>query len=152
MTVPEGDEVMTAETLQASQLEHRDYVAAVEDYYRRGWTDGLPVIPPEPARVGAFLDAGGVTAREVVGAVPTRDVIVTAEDVAEVSARTGQHLTCVYVPTAPNPTSGFLLLVPQSQLIPLAMSVDAAMKMIVTCGVVLPEPPAARVAHLPGGP
>jgi hypothetical protein len=82
MTVPEGDEVMTAETLQASQLEHRDYVAAVEDYYRRGWTDGLPVIPPEPARVGAFLDAGGVTAREVVGAVPTRDVIVTAEDVA----------------------------------------------------------------------
>ena len=73
---------MTAETLQASQLEHRDYVAAVEDYYRRGWTDGLPVIPPEPARVAAFLDAGGVTAREVVGAVPTRDVIVTAEDVA----------------------------------------------------------------------
>ena len=73
---------MTAETLQASQLKHRDYVAAVEDYYRRGWTDGLPVIPPEPARVAAFLDAGGVTAREVVGAVPTRDVIVTAEDVA----------------------------------------------------------------------
>jgi hypothetical protein len=73
---------MTAETLQASQLRHRDYVAAVEDYYRRGWTDGLPVIPPEPAPVAAFLDAGGVTAREVVGAVPTRDVIVTAEDVA----------------------------------------------------------------------
>jgi uncharacterized membrane protein len=77
---------------------------------------------------------------------------VTAEDVAEASAVTGQHLTCVYVPTAPNPTSGFLLMVPQSQLIPLSMSVDAAMKMIVTCGVVLPEPPASRVAHLPGGP
>ena len=29
MTVPEGDKVMTAETLQASQLEHRGYVAAV---------------------------------------------------------------------------------------------------------------------------
>jgi uncharacterized membrane protein len=66
---------------------------------------------------------------------------VTAEDVAEVSSRTGQHLTCVFVSTAPNPTSGFIILVPQSQLIQLDMSVDAAMRMIVTCGVVLPEPP-----------
>jgi uncharacterized membrane protein len=74
---------------------------------------------------------------------------VTAEDVAEVSRRTGQQLTCVFVSTAPNPTSGFIILVPKSQLIQLEMSVDAAMKMIVTCGVVLPEPP---VAHLPGPP
>jgi uncharacterized membrane protein len=74
---------------------------------------------------------------------------VTAEDVAEVSLRTGQHVKCVFVSTAPNPTSGFIILVPQDQLVPLDMSIDAAMKMIVTCGVVLPEPP---VAHLPGGP
>ena len=74
---------------------------------------------------------------------------VTAEDVAEVSRRTGQHVSCVFVSTAPNPTSGFIILVPRQQLIPLDMSIDAAMKMIVTCGVVLPEPP---VAHLVGGP
>jgi uncharacterized membrane protein len=74
---------------------------------------------------------------------------VTAEDVAEVSRRTGQHVKCVFVSTAPNPTSGFIILVPQDQLLPLDMSIDAAMKMIVTCGVVLPEPP---VAHLPYGP
>jgi uncharacterized membrane protein len=71
---------------------------------------------------------------------------VTAEDVAEVSSRTGQHVKCVFISTAPNPTSGFIILVPQNQLIELGMSVDAAMKMIVTCGVVLPDPP---VAHLP---
>jgi uncharacterized membrane protein len=74
---------------------------------------------------------------------------VTAEDVSEVSRRTGQHVKCVFVSTAPNPTSGFIILVPQDQLLPLEMSIDAAMKMIVTCGVVLPEAP---VAHLPGGP
>jgi uncharacterized membrane protein len=74
---------------------------------------------------------------------------VTAEDVVEVSRRTGQHVRCVFISTAPNPTSGFIILVPQTQLIELEMSVDAAMKMIVTCGVVLPEPP---VAHLPVGP
>lgn len=78
---------------------------------------------------------------------------VTAEDVAEVSGRTGRHLSCVYVPTAPNPTSGFILLVPQEELIALGMSVDAAMKMIVTCGVVLPDATSRnRVAQLPGGP
>src|SRR5665213_1264282 len=71
---------------------------------------------------------------------------VTADNVAEVSNRTGEQLTCVFVSTAPNPTSGFIILVPKRQLIALEMSVDAAMKMIVTCGVVLPEPP---VAHLP---
>jgi uncharacterized membrane protein len=74
---------------------------------------------------------------------------VTAEDVVEVSRRTGQHVKCVFVSTAPNPTSGFIILVPEEQLIPLEMSIDSAMRMIVTCGVVLPEPP---VAHLPGGP
>lgn len=74
---------------------------------------------------------------------------VTAPEVVEVSRRTGQQLSCVFVSTAPNPTSGFIILVPKSQMIPLEMSVDAAMKMIVTCGVVLPEPP---VAHLPVGP
>jgi uncharacterized membrane protein len=74
---------------------------------------------------------------------------VTADDVAEVSRRTGQHVRCVFISTAPNPTSGFIILVPHDQLLQLDMSVDAAMKMIVTCGVVLPDPP---VAHLPVGP
>jgi uncharacterized membrane protein len=54
-----------------------------------------------------------------------------------------------FVSTAPNPTSGFIILVPEELLIPLDMSIDAAMKMIVTCGVVLPEAP---VAHLTPGP
>ncbi len=69
---------------------------------------------------------------------------VTAEDVAEVSARTGEQQVCVFVSAAPNPTSGFIVLVPRSQLIELDMSIDAAMKMIVTCGVVLPSAPMPR--------
>ncbi|MGH8218290.1 MAG: DUF502 domain-containing protein [Steroidobacteraceae bacterium] len=63
---------------------------------------------------------------------------VTAEDVPEVSAKTGEPLVCVFISPAPNPTAGFIILVPHSQLVPLDMSVDAAMKMIVTCGVVTP--------------
>ncbi len=63
---------------------------------------------------------------------------VTADDVAEVSAKTGEPLLCVFISPAPNPTAGFIILVPRSQVIPLDMTVDAAMKMIVTCGVVTP--------------
>jgi uncharacterized membrane protein len=64
---------------------------------------------------------------------------VTAENIAEISAKTGETQVCVYVPTTPNPTSGLIVMVPRSQVIPLDMSVDAAMKMIVTLGVVSPQ-------------
>jgi hypothetical protein len=48
----------------------------------------------------------------------------------------------VFIPTTPNPTSGFIVMVPRSQAIELEMSIDAAMKMIVTLGVVVPPAPA----------
>ncbi|MEJ1960461.1 MAG: DUF502 domain-containing protein [Gammaproteobacteria bacterium] len=66
---------------------------------------------------------------------------ITAEGIAEVGAKTGAAHSCVYIPTAPNPTSGFIVMVPTSELLELHMSVDSAMKMIITCGVVMPAPP-----------
>jgi uncharacterized membrane protein len=45
----------------------------------------------------------------------------------------------VYVPTTPNPTSGFFLMMPRADVIELDMSVDAALKYIVSMGVVAPE-------------
>ena len=72
---------------------------------------------------------------------------VTAEDVPEVGAKTGAPHSCVYIPTTPNPTSGFILMVPKSEVVELEMTVDAAMKMIITCGVVMP-PPNARPPRL----
>lgn len=50
----------------------------------------------------------------------------------------GEHVS-VYVPTTPNPTSGFFLLLPRSEVIALDMSVDAALKYIVSMGVVAPN-------------
>jgi uncharacterized membrane protein len=52
----------------------------------------------------------------------------------------------VYVPTTPNPTSGFFLMVPRSEVIELDMSVDAALKYIVSMGVVAPSMPQAQAA------
>ena len=45
----------------------------------------------------------------------------------------------VYVPTTPNPTSGFFLMMPKADVIELDMSVDAALKYIVSMGVVAPD-------------
>jgi uncharacterized membrane protein len=46
----------------------------------------------------------------------------------------------VYVPTTPNPTSGFFLMMERSQVVELDMTVDAALKYIVSMGVVTPDP------------
>jgi uncharacterized membrane protein len=66
---------------------------------------------------------------------------ITSEDVAEIHTKTGVPHACVYIPTTPNPTSGFIVMVPASEVVELQMTVDAAMKMIITCGVVMPPPP-----------
>jgi uncharacterized membrane protein len=52
---------------------------------------------------------------------------------------TGEEVAAVYVPTAPNPTSGYLQLVPVSKLVPSEMTMDQAMTMIVSGGAVTPE-------------
>jgi len=75
----------------------------------------------------------------------------TSENVREIGAATGLDLLTVFVPTTPNATSGFLVFVPSERVIELTMSVEEALKMIISLGVVVPEwrsepgpPPLAR--------
>ena len=73
---------------------------------------------------------------------------VTGTPAAEVAPLLGdgsEHVS-IYVPTTPNPTSGFFLMVPKAQLRPLAMSVDAALKHIISMGVVAPNATLAAAA------
>lgn len=64
----------------------------------------------------------------------------------------GEHVS-VYVPTTPNPTSGFFLMMPRDQVVALQMSVDAALKYIVSMGVVAPPAvPDAAAAPIPMAP
>ena len=76
----------------------------------------------------------------------------TSESLGEVNAKMPGHMVSVFVPTTPNPTSGFLLLVPQDDMIELEMSVDDALKMIISLGVVVPPwPPISVKADVTGG-
>ena len=55
----------------------------------------------------------------------------------------------VFLPTTPNPTSGFLLFLPQSDLIELDMSVGDAMKLVISAGLVYPNVKDADQPRLP---
>ena len=59
----------------------------------------------------------------------------------------------VYVPTTPNPTSGFFLMMARTDVVPLEMSVDEALKYIISMGVVAPpgRAPTAQPAVNPAG-
>jgi uncharacterized membrane protein len=68
---------------------------------------------------------------------------VTGKPGGEVAAKLPADMLSVYVPTTPNPTSGFFLMLPRADVIELAMSVDQALKYVISMGVVVPPPPAA---------
>ncbi|MBN2036498.1 MAG: DUF502 domain-containing protein [Chitinispirillaceae bacterium] len=64
---------------------------------------------------------------------------VTSENNEVFSAKTAKHLSAVFVPTTPNPTSGFLLYVAQEDIIPLDIPVEVAIKIIVSVGLLNTE-------------
>ena len=67
--------------------------------------------------------------------------------VGEFAQRTGQDIVCVFVPNSPNVIAGFLVMLPRAEVIELDMDVEAAVKMIVSLGVVVPS-----VETVPGAP
>ena len=66
---------------------------------------------------------------------------LTGECKGEVQIKTAAKLMNVFVPTTPNPTSGMLILVPESDILYLDMTVEEGLKLIVSAGVVVPEIP-----------
>jgi uncharacterized membrane protein len=70
---------------------------------------------------------------------------VTGKPGGEVAEHLPGDMLTVYVPTTPNPTSGFMLIVPRAEVVELAMSVDEALKYVISMGVV--SPPSAPKTH-----
>jgi hypothetical protein len=59
-----------------------DPIALQEYFFEQDWTDGLPIVPPTPERVSAFLDEMGLQPNDVLCVIPTRNRALTAEKVA----------------------------------------------------------------------
>lgn len=73
---------------------------------------------------------------------------ITGRTQGEVQNLTEEETVNIFLPTTPNPTSGFLLFVPKKDLIPLTMTVEEAIKMVISGGIVTPPDrrPAAEQA------
>ena len=70
---------------------------AQEFYHTRGWTDGLPVIPPTEEAVNACLQSNGLPASHLIGIEPVRNRALTAEKIAINAVMAGclpMHFPC----------------------------------------------------------
>lgn len=63
----------------------------------------------------------------------------TGSSTSEITTSTGVEMVSIFIPTTPNPTSGFLMMVPKDEVIELAMTTDEALKFIISLGVVHPK-------------
>ena len=74
---------------------------------------------------------------------PRRDVwvlgFVSAKTDGEIGKKIEGKVLNVFVPTTPNPTSGFLIFVPEKDVIKLKMSVEDGLKLVISCGIVEPD-------------
>ena len=106
-----------------------------------------------------LTDKGRSFKQVVLVRFPHQDVysvgFITSEDLEEARAKIGEDVICVVVPHTPTPTGGFIVLVPRKDVIYLDMSVDEAVKLVLTMGVVMPRwrnSPGPRLAPPQNGP
>jgi len=123
----------------------------------------FPIVRPIYGGVKQVIEAFGVKRsffREVVLLQYPRPGLyalgfVTNEGRGQLAAPFSEPVKTVFVPTVPNPTSGFFIVAPERELIPLDMSPEEAFKMVLSGGVLLPngdeEVPAVAVPDAAGG-
>lgn len=101
-----------------------------------------------------FSNKGKAFRKVVLIRYPHKDswslAFLTSDNLGELEVKAPSRLISVFIPTTPNPTSGFLILVPPEDVIELEMTVDEAFKMIVSLGVIVPPYP--RVTQVKADP
>jgi len=90
-----------------------------------------------------FSDSGEAFSKVLLVEYPRKGLYTltfqTATEVGEIQARTGEEVVACFVPTTPNPTSGFIIVVPKKDTIELDMEVEEAVKLVMSLGVVIPK-------------
>jgi uncharacterized membrane protein len=95
-----------------------------------------------------FGDTHDAFKRVVLVEYPRKGVyalaFVTGQASGELQVEKGTKMISVFLPTTPNPTSGFYLVIPEEETVPLKMSVEEAFKLLISGGVVEPEAGGSR--------
>lgn len=108
----------------------------------------IPLVPKVYFGIKQIIDAFSLQGKKVFSRVvlveyPSKGLyalgFITGECRGEIQTKTAARLINVFIPTTPNPTSGMLILVPDTDIISLDMTVEAGLKLIVSAGIVVPE-------------
>ena len=108
----------------------------------------IPVVKTIYTAAKGFLEMvlsgqSGSFSRVLLIEYPRKGIYCIAFQTSSTVGQLAEHTpdsVCVFVPTTPNPTSGFLVVAPRKDLIELDMSVEDAIKLVVSVGVVVPDP------------
>lgn len=107
----------------------------------------IPIVRSVYSSSKQFMQAASLTSRDgfrkvILVEYPRKGLwvvgFVTCENKGETQLLTNEDVVNVFIPTTPNPTSGFLLLVPKKDIIPLSMTVEEGLKLVVSGGIVTP--------------
>lgn len=107
----------------------------------------VPVIPKIYFGVKQLTDAFSLQGKQIFNKVVLVEYpkegtyaigFLTGESKGEIQDKTLAQLSNVFIPTTPNPTSGMLVMIPDSEIIYLDMTVEEGLKLIVSAGVVVP--------------
>ena len=120
----------------------KKFLQVVDDLFKR-----IPILRTIYSAIGQMTDSfrnqDGNKKSVVLVEYPRKDSwavgFATKENTGEIKSKTNQNLVNVFVPTTPNPTSGFLLMIPKDDLIYLDMTFEEASKFIVSAGTSIPK-------------
>jgi len=129
--------------------------------FLKGWESLLDRIPVARSIYSAaknfaeivFSDSGNAFSKVLLVEYPRKGIYTitfqTASEIGEIQARTGEDVVACFVPTTPNPTSGFIIVLPKKDTIELDMEVDEAVKLVMSLGVVIPTWSKEQTRELP---
>lgn len=116
------------------------------------WADGamrkIPIVRPIYISIKQMIDTVFTDQKKAFKSVvlvqyPSKGIytlgFITSTASEMIMEKTGKIMQSIFIPTTPNPTSGMLIMVPEEDIIYLSMPVDAAIKLIVSGGILLPE-------------
>lgn len=90
-----------------------------------------------------FTDRRSSFKRVVLAEFPRKGMytigFVIGEPNSEIREKAGQNCVSVFLPTTPNPTSGYLIFIPEDEVVPINMSVEEALTFIISVGIVSPS-------------
>jgi len=120
----------------------KKFLQIIDDLFKR-----IPILRTIYSAIGQMMDSfrnqEGSQKSVVLVEYPRKGSwavgFATKENTGEIKTKTNINLVNVFVPTTPNPTSGFLLMIPKEDLIYLDMSFEEASKFIVSAGTSIPK-------------